>query len=434
MMSDKAILTVKHLHKSFKKEMGRELLVLDDIDFTLHEGEVIALLGKSGSGKSTLLRIISGLIKPSEGAVTYYEQPVNAPLPGISLVFQSSALLPWLTVLQNVELGLEAQGIARDERRQRALKTIDTIGLDGFESAFPKELSGGMAQRVGFARALVVDPTLLLMDEPFSSLDVLTAENLRTDLLDLWTSKKTNTKAILFVTHNIEEAVKMADRIFIFSTDPGTIKAQLPVKLPQPRNEQSPEFRQLVDKIYTIMTSTEFVSAAVPSGKGYKVDLWYRLPDVAVSELLGMLETLYSSEQEGPMDLPELAEILHMDLDDLLPITEILEMLQFVKVSEGDISLSSAGKQIADAELLQQKQFFARNLITNIPLIRYIRQVLDNASGSSAKEQEFLTILESALSDSEAQRVLRVAIDWGRYAEIFAYDATSNSLNLENPT
>lgn len=433
-MADRAILTVKHLAKTFRKEAGHELLVLDDIDFTLKEGEIIALLGKSGSGKSTLLRIISGLIQPSHGEAFYYDQPIQNPIPGISLVFQNSALLPWLTVLQNVELGLEAQGIPRKQRRRQALKAIDTIGLDGFESAFPKELSGGMRQRVGFARALVINPTLLLMDEPFSALDVLTAENLRTDLLDLWHSRRTNTKAILFVTHNIEEAVKMADHIFIFSNDPGMIKARLPVKLEHPRSEQDVQFRKLVEKIYTVMTSTEFVNATAPGGKARKIDLWYRLPDVATSELLGMLETLYSTEYGDTMDLPELAEILHMDLDDLLPITEILELLDFVEVSGGDIRLKAAGNAIADAELLEQKQLFAAKLIPNIPLIRYIRQVLDNAMGSRTQEQEFLTILESALSDSEAQRVLKVAIDWGRYAEIFAYDATTGTLNLENPT
>lgn len=428
------ILSVKHLSKTFRKESGHELLVLDDIDFTLEENEIIALLGKSGSGKSTLLRIIAGLIPPTLGAAHYYDRPIHAPLPGISLIFQSSALLPWLTVLQNVELGLEALGIARDERRQRALHAIDTIGLDGFESAFPKELSGGMRQRVGFARALVVNPTLLLMDEPFSALDVLTAENLRTDLIDLWHSKKTNTKGILFVTHNIEEAVKVADRIFVFSGDPGNIKARLKVDLPFPRTEQNPAFRKLVDKIYTVMTSTEFVSATKRGGKARKVDLWYRLPDVAISELLGMLETLHAPENGGHMDLPELAEIVHMNIDDLLVITEILELLDFVEISGGDIRLREAGKRIASVELLEQKQLFAAKLIPNIPLIRYIRQVLDHAVNARAQEQEFLSILESALSDTEAQRVLKVAIDWGRYAEIFAYDATTGTLNLENPT
>lgn len=229
--------------------------MLNNINFQMQEGEIVALLGKSGSGKSTLLRIIAGLIKPSSGKVIYRNNPVAAPVRGMAMVFQNFALLPWLTVLQNVELGLEALGVARQERRVRALKAIDTIGLDGFESAFPKELSGGMRQRVGFARALVVDPDILLMDEPFSALDVLTADNLKSDLLDLWETEKTNTKGIIFVTHNIEEAVLLADRILIFGSDPGHIRAELSVDTPHPRNEQDLSFRKLVDQIYTLMTT-----------------------------------------------------------------------------------------------------------------------------------------------------------------------------------
>lgn len=249
------IINIENLSKSFKKAPSQHLLVLEDVNFKLQEGEIVALLGKSGSGKSTLLRIIAGLIAPSSGTVTYRGKPVTRPVEGIAMVFQSFALMPWLTVLENVELGLEAQGISREERRHRAIEAIDIIGLDGFESAFPKELSGGMRQRVGFARALVINPDVLLMDEPFSALDVLTAENLKSDLLELWKEKKTNTNGILLVTHNIEEAATLADRIVIFGNDPGYIRAELPVTLPQPRDPESPEYLALVDKIYTLMTT-----------------------------------------------------------------------------------------------------------------------------------------------------------------------------------
>ena len=245
------IIAIDHLRKAYKKASTQDLLVLDDINFKLQEGEIVALLGKSGSGKSTLLRIIAGLISPTSGHVSYRGKPVTQPVRGIAMVFQSFALMPWLTVLENVELGLEAQGVGREERRQRAIEAIDIIGLDGFESAFPKELSGGMRQRVGFARALVINPDVLLMDEPFSALDVLTAENLKSDLLELWQEKKTNTNGILLVTHNIEEAAMMADRIVILGSDPGYIRADLAVTLPQPRDTEAPEFRDLVDRIYT---------------------------------------------------------------------------------------------------------------------------------------------------------------------------------------
>lgn len=297
------IINIENLSKSFKKAPSQHLLVLEDVNFKLQEGEIVALLGKSGSGKSTLLRIIAGLIAPSSGTVTYRGKPVTRPVEGIAMVFQSFALMPWLTVLENVELGLEAQGISREERRHRAIEAIDIIGLDGFESAFPKELSGGMRQRVGFARALVINPDVLLMDEPFSALDVLTAENLKSDLLELWKEKKTNTNGILLVTHNIEEAATLADRIVIFGNDPGYIRAELPVTLPQPRDPESPEYLALVDKIYTLMT-TGPKEKAKRAQRERQIGLGYRLPDVEPSELSGLIETMKSFEER--IDLPEL--------------------------------------------------------------------------------------------------------------------------------
>ena len=424
------IISVKNCCKSFKKSSSQELLVLDDVNFKLHEGEIVALLGKSGSGKSTLLRIIAGLIPPSSGKVIYRGQLVNRPAPGIAMVFQSFALMPWLTVLENVELGLEAQGVGREERRKRAIEAIDIIGLDGFESAFPKELSGGMRQRVGFARALVTNPDILLMDEPFSALDVLTAENLKSDLLRLWQEKKTNTNGILLVTHNIEEAAMLADRIIIFGSDPGYISAELQVDLLQPRNQESVEFHNLVDTIYTLMTTG-------PKEKGRsaqrerQISLGYRLPDVEPSELSGLIETMTSFEER--IDLPELADELMMNVDDLFPILETLEILGFAKVLDGDIQLSELGKQFSQADLQARKQLFARSLLEKVPLARYIRRVLDEKSGHRVSEERFLSKLEDYLSEREAERVLRTMIDWGRYAEIFAYDFNTGILSLENP-
>ena len=424
------IINIEHLTKSFKKASTQDLLVLEEVNFKLHEGEIVALLGKSGSGKSTLLRIIAGLIAPSSGTVTYRGKPVNGPVPGIAMVFQSFALMPWLNVLENVELGLEAQGVHRDERRHRAIEAIDIIGLDGFESAFPKELSGGMRQRVGFARALVINPDVLLMDEPFSALDVLTAENLKSDLLELWKEKKTNTNGILLVTHNIEEAATLADRIVIFGNDPGYIRAELPVTLPQPRDPESPEFRALVDKIYTLMT-TGPKEKAKRAQRERQIGLGYRLPDVEPSELSGLIETMTSFEER--VDLPELADELMMNIDDLFPILETLEILGFAKVSAGDIQLSDLGKQFDEADLQERKKLFAQRLLEKVPLARYIRRVLDEKTGHRVSEERFLSKLEDYLSDKEADRVLRTMIDWGRYAEIFAYDFNTGILSLENP-
>ena len=424
------IISIENCRKSFKKASTQDLLVLEDVNFKLREGEIVALLGKSGSGKSTLLRIIAGLVSPSSGTVSYRGQPVTKPVAGIAMVFQSFALMPWLTVLENVELGLEAQGVGREERRRRAIEAIDIIGLDGFESAFPKELSGGMCQRVGFARALVINPDVLLMDEPFSALDVLTAENLKSDLLELWQEKKTNTNGILLVTHNIEEAAMLADRIIIFGSDPGHIRAELHVSLPQPRDPATTEFRALVDKIYTVMTSGP-KEKATRLQRERQIGLGYRLPDVEPSELSGLIETMTSFNER--IDLPVLADELMMNIDDLFPLLETLEILGFAKVSDGDIQLGELVKQFAEADLQARKKLFARCLLEKVPLARYIRRILDEKIGHRVSEERFLTKLEDYLSEKEADRVLRTMIDWGRYAEIFAYDFNTGTLSLENP-
>lgn len=426
------LIEVRQVKKSFKKGTRQDLLVLDDVNLELYEGEVVALLGKSGSGKSTLLRIIAGLIPPSSGEVLYRGEAVTRPVQGLAMVFQSFALMPWLTVLQNVELGLEALGVAKAERRSRALKTIDIVGLDGFESAYPKELSGGMRQRAGFARALVVNPDVLLMDEPFSALDVLTADNLRSDLLDLWQEKHTKIKNILLVTHNIEEAAFFADRIVVFGNDPGTIRAELKVDLPHPRNDQDPKFRMLVDNVYTCMTTPEAAFGAVYRYK--TISLGHRLPDVEISEITGLLDQLYEPEfRNKKVDLPVLADELYLDIDDLFPITEALEILRFVRVSKGDIELTEAGLAFGQADILQRKKIFAQHLLNYVPLAHYIRRILDERPEHHASEERFISELEDYLSEGAAQEVLRIVIEWGRYAEIFAYDYNTGQLSLENP-
>jgi NitT/TauT family transport system ATP-binding protein len=428
------IIEIVDVEISFRKGDRQELLVLDHINFKMYEGEIVAILGKSGSGKSTLMRIIAGLIDASAGTVMYRGNPVNKPVRGISMVFQSFALLPWLTVLQNVELGLEAIGIDRDERRERSLKAIDMIGLDGFESALPKELSGGMRQRVGFARALVVNPDILLMDEPFSALDVLTADNLRSDLLDLWQSKKTGLNGIIFVTHSIEEAIEMADRILIFNSNPGSIRADLRLTLPFPRSDLDPRFRNQVDRVYTLMTTQPLEERADETIAGHaKIDIGYRLPDVNISEATGLLELLNSPEHQGKMDLPDLADTLALDIDDLFPLTEVLDILHFAKVSKGDITITEDGKTFVDADILERKKIFSVYLKKYVPLSRYIYDQLVRHPRHRALEENFLSLLEDYLSEDEAERVLHTVIEWGRYAELFAYDYNSGVLSLENP-
>jgi NitT/TauT family transport system ATP-binding protein len=427
------LIDLKKVKKSFIKDRTQELLVLDNVDFSISAGEVVALLGKSGSGKSTLLRIIAGLVKPTDGEVVYQGEAIDSPQPGVTMVFQNFALLPWLTVLENVELGLQAQRLPAEQCRKRALEAIDVVGLDGFESAYPKELSGGMSQRVGIARALVVNPKVLLMDEPFSALDVLTAENMRGDLLDIWQSEKTNIQSILLVTHNIEEAVMLADRILIFGSDPGHVRAELAVNLAHPRNDQAEDFRQLVDRVYTLMTTPETVDAAARPYEFMSIDLGYRLPQVDIAEITGFIETLASPEYEKTVDLPELAEELHLELDDLFDITAVLEILRFAKVAKGDVELTAEGKMIANCDLLTRKKIYAEHLMRYVPLLARIRQVLDTDLKHKINKELFLDELERTLSEQAAEEVLEVAIDWGRYAEIFAYDYNTGNLSLENP-
>jgi NitT/TauT family transport system ATP-binding protein len=421
------LIEVIDVQKSFKKGERQELQVLQDVNFRMNEGEIVAILGKSGSGKSTLLRIIAGLVAPTAGKVMYRGKSVYGPVRGISMVFQSFALLPWLTVLQNVELGLEALGIGSEERRERALKAIDTIGLDGFESAFPKELSGGMRQRVGFARALVVNPDVLLMDEPFSALDVLTGDNLKSDLLDLWQTKKTGIHGILFVTHNIEEAALLADRIIIFNSNPGSIRADLKVTLQHPRSDLDPRFRNQVDRVYTLMTTVHSLD------EPHKIDIGYRLPEASIAEVTGLLETLNTPENNGKMDLPDVADTLMLDIDELFPLTELLEILQLASVSKGDIKITEAGKEFVEADIQERKKNFSALLKRHVPLARYIYDQLIRHPRHRALEENFLSLLEDYLTEQEADRVLQTVIEWGRYAELFAYDYNTGVLSLENP-
>jgi NitT/TauT family transport system ATP-binding protein len=407
-------------------------LVLDHIDFALKEGEIVAILGKSGSGKSTFLRVLAGLTQASEGYATYRGNRVDSPAQGIAMVFQTFALFPWLTVLGNVELGLEAQGIARDERQKRAVAAIDLIGLDGFESAYPKELSGGMRQRVGFARALVVNPDVLLLDEPFSALDVLTAETLRGDMMDLWLAKRIPTKGMIIVSHNIEEAVEVSDRIIIFGSDPGCIRNEIPISLPRPRSQSDPAFRRIVDEVYTLMTTVQGAEAA--RRRAEPIGVGYRLPDASIQQLIGLLEAVSNPPYDGRADLPKLAETEHLSTEELVTLLEALQLLGFGQVGGGDIEMLPAGREFGAADLQRRKQIFADHMRRNIPLAAHIRRVLDERPGHAAPESRFLGELEDYLSEEDAAKVFETVINWGRYAELFAYDYDSGVVSLENPS
>ena len=420
------IVRVENVSRGFDKAQG-EVLVLDGVNVTLHEGEIVGLLGRSGSGKSTLLRIICGLIEPSSGSVTYKGQPLHGPARGVAMVFQTFALFPWLTVLQNVEAGLEAQGIPAAERRKRALAAIDLIGLDGYENAYPRELSGGMRQRVGFARALVVDPALLLMDEPFSALDVLTAETLRTDLLDLWTQGRMPIRSILIVTHNIEEAVFMCDRILVLSSNPGRVVSEIRVPFTHPRNRLDPAFRTLVDEIYSRMTTRH--SGEAPK-KG--LDLGSNLPQVSTNLIAGLIETLAAEPYFGKADMPEIARSLQLEIDELFPVAEMLQHLGFAEVQAGDIMLTVAGRIFAEGSTQERKVLFAELLLQSVPLAAHIRQILNERPGHHAPRVRFEQELEDFLTDAAAEETLDSVINWGRYAEIFSYNDQTEFFSLED--
>src|SRR5665213_2021588 len=369
-----ALLDLHDVRRAFPKSGGGELLVLDGIDLTLKQGEIVGLLGRSGSGKSTLLRIIAGLSPPSSGSAIYLDKPIDGPASGIAMVFQGFALFPWLTVLENVQLGLEALKLPPAEIRTRALAAIDLIGLDGYESAYPRELSGGMRQRVGFARALVVHPNILLMDEPFSALDVLTAENLRTDLLELWAEGDLPIKGIILVTHNIEEAVLMCDRVLLFSTNPGKIVSEIKIDLRQPRDRNDPAFSALVERIYVEMTTRRADRAAQ---KGDRATLGTFLPRVSASTMSGLAEALIAPPYNGKADLPEIASELQLEIDELFPIAEAMQLLRLAEIGDGDIKLTETGKRFAAEEIDERKRIFARLLIRYAPLAAHIRRVLD---------------------------------------------------------
>lgn len=423
------LIDLQQVAKSFKAADGKARVVLDKLDFQLKEGEIVALLGKSGSGKSTLLRIMAGLISADSGSMRYRNQAIFGPVAGIAMVFQSFALFPWLTVQQNVELGLEAQGVPADERSQRADAVLELIGLAGFGGALPRELSGGMKQRVGIARALVTNPDVLLMDEAFSALDVLTGETLRNDMLELWDDKRIPTKGILIVSHNIEEAVMMADRIIILSSDPGRIRCEINIDLPRPRDVDSIEVRALIDEVYGLMTMRSVPEEASASEMHTK-HIGYRLPETDISRIEGVLDLLADSPFNGRADLPQMAEESELSDEELFPTYEALGLLGLAVIEKGDILLTPLGKHYIDGDQALRQQIFGQQLLAHVPLATHIRRNLENEVSGSLPEQVFLKLLAEFMEEDEAKRVLEIAVEWGRYGEAYEYDYHTGRLTL----
>ena len=434
MESREPIIEARAVEKSYLQPDGHCIQVIAPTDFAIYPDQIVALLGASGCGKSTMLRILTGLTSPSAGEVLWHGRRLDGQIPNVSIVFQSFALFPWLTVLDNVEAPLKARGIQAIERHKRALRILDTVGLDGFEAAYPKELSGGMKQRVGFARAMVVEPELLFMDEPFSALDVLTAENLRKELLELWLSKKMSTRAILLVTHNIEEAMLLADRVIVMDRNPAQIRADFEVNLVHPRNRQAERFIELMDYVYKLLTQpklehalplleTKTAEEGEPAPGKYPM-----LPHARPGGIAGLLEILL--DRGGRDDIYHLADELVMDVEDLLPIIEAAVLLHFARLHEGDVQVTPEGRAFAEADILTRKVLFRDAALQHALLLRQVERALRARSEHALPDDFFRDILDEHFTAEDARRQLETAIHWGRYAEIFDYDANRKRLFL----
>ena len=423
-----AIIHAEQVEKYYAQPSQNRIQVISATDLDIVPGEILALLGPSGSGKSTMLRMLTGLSTPSAGQVFWHGKPISESEINVSIVFQSFALFPWLTVLENVEAPLQARGVESDERRTRSMKMLDMVGLDGFEAAYPKELSGGMRQRVGFARALVVEPEVLFMDEPFSALDVLTAENLRSELLELWAKKTMPTQAVFIVTHNIEEAVLLADRIIVLGRNPGHIRTNFKVLLPQPRDRKSEPFTQLVDYIYKVLTRPDIAPSDAPDHqhpsprvRDQRQMKYQMLPHARPGGMAGLLELLI--DKGGRDDIYRLADDLAFEIDDLLPIVDAAQLLGFLTIEEGDAVITPSGTEFANSEILRQKELFRNAAVQNVLLLRQIRRAVEAKSDHTVPEDFFVDMLDEQFSEEESLRQLETAVTWGRYAELFDFDA-----------
>jgi NitT/TauT family transport system ATP-binding protein len=431
------IIRAEQVEKYYAQPTDIRIQVIAPTDLSIYPGEIVALLGPSGSGKSTLLRMLTGLSQPSAGQVLWHDKPIEHTIPNVSIVFQSFALFPWLTVLGNVMAPLQARNINETERTKRSLRILDTVGLDGFENAFPKELSGGMKQRVGFARALVVEPEVLFMDEPFSALDVLTAENLRSELLELWQKKTIPTKTIFVVTHNIEEAVLLADRIIVLGRNPGRIRTDFRVSMEHPRDRKANDFTQMVDYIYKVLTRpdqepAEAPGLSAPTPVARERQGYQQLPHARPGGIAGLLEILM--DHDGRDDIFRLADELAFEADDLLPIVDAARLLGFLKVEEGDAVITPEGKQFAESEILKQKELFREAALSHILLVRQIHRAVTNKSDHSVPEEFFHDMLDEQFPEDETVKQLDTAINWGRYAELFEFDANRRRFILPRET
>ena len=423
MDQNSSLLVAENVFKSFPLPGGGEQTVLEDVTLAVAPGEIVALLGRSGSGKSTLLRILAGLLVPTSGRVLMDGVAVEGPNPGVAMVFQSFALLPWLTVQENAELGLYACGLPKEVCEREALVTLGMVGLEGFEGAYPKELSGGMRQRVGFARAFVMKPEVLMMDEPFSALDILTAENLRGEISDLWERGVFPAKSIVIVTHNIEEAVLLADRVVILGVNPGRIRGEVTIDIPRPRDKKNPRYGDLVNHIYSVVTNPEAPVSQLPAAQP---DRFLVLPHSRAEGISGLLEIV--DGHGGRVNLHKLAESLRLEVEDLLPAVDASSLLGFATVEEGDLILTELGKEFATADGPRSQAIFKEQLQACVPFVSTVVAAIRQKRDGRIKKEFLLDILDDHFSAPEAERQFETLVDWGRHAHLFEYDAGEERL------
>ncbi len=419
---DVPIMELKNVNMKFKMPGGNFFTALEGINFSLESGKIAAILGPSGCGKSTLLRITTGLLKPSVGEVYYKGELQSSVNDRMAMVFQNFALFPWKTVEENIELGIKEE--SDPSKTKKTLEhIIDVVGLEGFEDVYPKELSGGMKQRVGIARALVSNPEVLCMDEPFSALDALTSENLREETLDFWSEGKSGLSNILIVTHNIQEAVYMADEIFILASNPGSIKSIYHNSLPFPRDQKSDEFLNTVDVIYNILTQN--IMPEVPKSTIY--ERIAPIPLVSVSEIIGLLEVL--DDNKGRLELFELSEHIKRDFGRTISIALATEMLGFVETPRHDVIFAPLGKKFLDADINKRKIIF-KDQILKIPIIKAIVALVQKSEDKVITREECEEFLIEKLPNERAEDLFETIVNFALYSEVLDYDSRDEELSL----
>jgi NitT/TauT family transport system ATP-binding protein len=403
---------------------GQRLEVLDDVSLAIRPNEVVALLGPSGCGKSTILRILAGLIRPTRGTVRYRGRPLEGLAPGVAIVFQSFALFPWMTVAENVRAVLEAAGLASEEVAGRAAEAIRLVGLAGFEEAYPRELSGGMKQRVGMARALSLRPEVLFMDEPFSQVDALTAESLRAELLDIWAEREKNPSSILLVSHDIKEVAYMADRIVVLGANPGRVRTIVESRLPRPRDYRSREVLALVDRLHDLITGHELpdVPAAAPAAATEV------LPDAGASEIVGLLE--YLDARDGREDVFRIAAETNREFGRVLTVVKAAELLDLVDTPKRLAVLTADGRAFVRADADGRKAIWRRKLL-EMRLFSDVRDALVEEPSHRLPREFVLETIVLRMPAEDYEKVFATWIGWARYGDLFAYDEDEGYVALQ---